>query len=388
MQSRTAALAALVVVAGLLTPTTPAVAQDGSGVPVTWKAIKDFPTGATRFDGELVGSRVYFLGFRAADGTSTDGSIWYYDLKKNKYVDTGIDMAVPISNYKVAALTDDNGLGLYTFGGRDANGDTSTVVQVFYPKSGATDVLESDPWPGQTPSGCVSLPATGVATADNTAYVMGGMSFSTSIPPCVDDVSSEVWAFNPKAAPGNRWTSQPKLKVARGYVTATVVGNQIYAIGGDLNDAGTLSAITTVEAAKVGKGKWNDAKYKDLPIACDETQAFGYTSGALAKTITIAGCGQWPNAVPDTLQYRIKADVWSTVGALNEARRNHAGVQVGGKSKHGLMAGGPQMYVFGGYSADGSTVLSSAEKGVVHCCLPAPAAPRAPGPIALSATVF
>ncbi len=32
---------------------------------------------------------------------------------------------------------------------------------------------------------------------------LGGVSFSTSVPPCVDDVSKQVWRFNPNAADGN-----------------------------------------------------------------------------------------------------------------------------------------------------------------------------------------
>ena len=88
----------------------------------------------------------------------------------------------------------------------------------------------------------------------------------------------------------------------------------------------------------------------------DETQAFGFSNGKLKNTVTVAGCGQWPNAVPDVLQLDTKANVWSVIGALNEARRNHAGVVIG-STNH------PQLYIVGGYSADGSTVLTSAEIG-------------------------
>jgi hypothetical protein len=335
-------------VAAASTDTAPAV-------DIGWKAGEDAPFAATRFDGETVGKRVYFLGFRTADN-GTDGSIWYYDIKKGKYVDTKVDMAVPISNYTVVPLEDKTGLGLYTFGGRTADGETTDVVQVFYPDSEKTKVIDTDPWPGTTPSDCVSMPATGVVAVKNKAYALGGNSFSTSIPACQDDNSKEVWSFDPKGKNGKKWKSEPSLKVARGYVSAVAVdGKTIYAIGGDVNEAGTLVPSDVVESWKIGSKKWSD-KPADLPMPCDETQAFAFDGGKLGGTITLAGCGQWPSAVPDVLQYDVAKDKWSTVGSLNEARRNHAGANIGSASK-------PKLFVFGGYGADGGTALLTSEIG-------------------------
>jgi hypothetical protein len=324
-------------------------------VAVNWSLGKPSPFGGTRFDGARVGKLVYYLGFRLADN-STDGSIWTYNIETKNFKDTGIDMAVPVTNYTVAVLEDNTGLGLYTFGGRTADGETSTTVQVFYPATGQTKVISADPWPGTTPSECVSLPATGVSVVDNTAYVVGGMSFSTSIPACIDDQSNEVWRFKPKASAGNRWSAMPSLKVARGYIATAVDGDRIYAIGGDVNEAGTLVASPVVESWKIGGNKWNDTNYKDLPVGCDETQAFAFSGGDLGGTITLAGCGQWPNAIPDVYQYNIGTNKWSIVGTLNEARRNHAGENIGSASA-------PKLFVLGGYSGDASTVLMSSEIG-------------------------
>jgi hypothetical protein len=335
-------------------------AQSSPNVAITWTEGAVSPVAATRWDGAVVGNKVYFLGFRAADN-STDGSIWYYDTDAQTYTDTGIDMAVAISNYTIAVLNDNTGLGLYTFGGRNAAGETTNVVQVFYPDTGTSQVLASDPWPGLTTTGCVTLAATGVTTkGKKAAYVVGGTSFSTSIPPCADDNSDEVWKFSPKAADGSKWSQQPSLNVARGYLAPSVVGKKLYAIGGNVNTAGTLTASQKVEGWKIGAAAWKDAPYADLPDgeACDETQAFGFAKGALAKTITLAGCGQWPLAKPDVVQYDIVADTWAVTGALNEARRNHAGVNIG-------TASSPELAVFGGYNLDGSATLATSEFGTV-----------------------
>ena len=335
-------------------------AQASPTVDITWTPGAVSPVAATRWDGARVDNKVYFLGFRAADN-STDGSIWTYDIDAQTYTDTGIDMAVAISNYSIAVLKDANGVGLYTFGGRNAAGETSTTVQVFYPDTGISQVLESDPWPGLTTTGCTSLAATGVTTiGKKAAYVLGGTSFSTSIPPCNDDSSDEVWKFDPMAADGAKWSQQPSLNVARGYIAPAVVGKKIYAIGGDINTAGTLSASPKVEAWRVGAAAWKDDPIPDLPEgkACDETQAFGFSRGPLAKTITLAGCGQWPLAIGDVQQYDVATKTWTGIGTLNEARRNHAGVNIGNQQA-------PVLAVFGGYNLDGSATLATSEFGTI-----------------------
>src|SRR5467141_942696 len=94
----------LLVAVGLLSSSVPALAaQRRAAAPnatVTWTTGTPVPFAATRWDGEYVQqqNRVYFLGFRASDNT-TDGSIWYYDVATDTYVDTGKNMPVPISNY-------------------------------------------------------------------------------------------------------------------------------------------------------------------------------------------------------------------------------------------------------------------------------------------------
>lgn len=297
------------------------------------------PFGGTRFDGERYAptNRIYFLGFRTF-GNATDGSIWYYDIAAKTYTDTGIDMAVPISNYGIASLTDANGVGLYVFGGRDNNNNIINTVQVFYPATGNTGIIATDPFPGTTPSGCVSLPANGVAAINNKAIVLGGASFSSS--GCVDDNSAQTWIFDPMAPAGSRWTQGQNLSQARGYITPAVLGADVYAIGGDVNVGGSLFAQPTVEASANGTGAWNPRA--PLTEPCDESQAFGFSSGFLANTIILAGCGQWPNAVPDVLQYDAGTDTWAIVGRLNDNRRNHAGARLG-------TAGSSPMYILGGY---------------------------------------
>jgi hypothetical protein len=330
----------------------PALAAPPAGPSVEWKFGPSSPFGGTRFDGEYVADqdRIYFPGFRTfAD--ITDGSIWYLDGATGTaptYVDTGIDMPVPVSNYQVAPLTDENGLGLYLFSGRDATPTVVDTVQVYYPATNTTAVIESDPWPGQSPSGCPTLPAMGVAVLDNKAYVLGGISFSSL--GCVDDNSAETWVFDPLAPAGSRWTAGPPLNLARGYIISAVLGGQVYAIGGDVNEAGALFAVQNVEAwDPAGGGGWDDAGVADVPVICGESQAFGFETGPYGGGIVLAGCGQWPNAVPDTYVYDSAADAWSFAGVVNDNRRNHAGVLIARNSN-------AVMYILGGFGEDSAFI--------------------------------
>jgi Kelch motif protein len=325
-------------------------------VSVTWSAGPTSPFAGTRFDGALVNGRVYFLGFRTV-GDATDGSVWYFDLATQTYVDTLVDMKAPISNYQIAVLRDPIGTGLYIFGGRDANAQILNLTQVYYPATNTAKIVTTDPWPGTTPSGCISLPAMGVATAANHAYVMGGVAFVTN--GCVlDENSAQTWVYDPMAPAGTRWTQGPDLNVARGYITPAVAHGRIYAIGGDVAAANPLlTAVRTVEAWTPPAGTWTNAP-RDLPVTggCDESQAFLVE---LPFSIVLAGCGQWPNAIPDTLSYNIPANTWSPAGALSIVRRNHAGALL-------TIGGRPRLYVLGGYA--GPTFvdpLDSSELGAI-----------------------
>ena len=59
----------------------------------------------------------------------------------------------------------------------------------------------------------------------------------------------------------------------------------------------------------------------------------------LCLLVVLAGCGQWPAALPDTYVYSSSSDTWSDVGAYNETRRNQAGALAG-----------TTMFVLGGYA--------------------------------------
>ncbi len=306
-----------------------------------------------RFDGEYFDSgngqtydqKVYFLGGRMAND-ATDGTVWRFDPLAGTYAMTGATLPVPISNYTVNLVQDSTGLGLYVFGGRDSAGGMRTEVQVYYPATNTSAIIATDPLPGPG-----RIPGNSVVV-DNKVYLFGGW----------DGVQmyATTYVFDPLAPAGSRWTQLPNLNLARGYIMGAAVDGRVYAIGGDTWDGANLIAQTTVEAlntANTGAG-WNDVGVADLPMGCDEAQAFGFDSSAThayAGMILTAGCGNWPGESVDSFAYDPTANTWdASFSDLNQARRNHAGVYIPVGAQAGL-------WVFNGRQGADTTILNSTE---------------------------
>lgn len=343
-------LIAVVVLILTAIPMTEAAPQDTPRGP--WLEYTPSPFNFWRFDAEYVTDtdRVYVLGGRLSDA-STDGSIWSFTVgRPGSWAYTGITLDTPISNYDIAMLNDDNGLGLYVFGGRTEDGTMTTDVQVYYPVTNTVATILTDPWPGLADDQTVTFPG-GVAVANNKAYAFGGFSGT--------GISAQTWVFDPLAPAGSRWTQGPDLGMARSYIaSATLVNRYVFAIGGDDWDGTQLIAQPIVEGLdtqNMGAG-WR--RLADLPPAssgiagCDENRAFGF-----GTSIFLAGCGQWnqvPSELADCFLYNALNNTWDSYPSLNQARRNHAGAlyQRGNRSA---------FYVLGGRQENDTNILNSSE---------------------------
>lgn len=316
----------------------------------SWQTAPNAPFAYTRFDAEYSSTTelVYFLGGRLADG-GTDGSVWTFDPVTGDYTDTGVDMATPISNYIIAPLVDGNGDEVFVvFGGRPTAGGVTNVVQGFYPHNNTAVTFTDDPYPVSTAPG-------GTAVHNNIAYVFGGFDGVAVI--------GNTYFFDILAAPGSRWTTGPTLTLPRSYMATAVVDNYIYAIGGNTFDGSSLISQSVVERLDTANPTaWDDAGVADLPLACDENHAFGFDSNAafdLAGSIIVAGCGQWPEELPESLLYDVANDSWDVAFPdLNLARRNHAAAFVADGTG---LDGQPGIWVWGGRQVDDTTVLSTPE---------------------------
>jgi len=322
-----------------------------------WQTAPDAPFAFTRFDGEYsVGTGlVYFLGGRLAAGT-TDGTIWSFNPATGLYANTGVAMPVPISNYEIARLVDGSGDEvLVVFGGRTGAGTVTTTVQGYYPVSNTTVTFASDPYPVATSPG-------GVAVVANKAYVFGGFDATAMI------ASTNI--FDILAAAGARWTAGPALGLARSYIATAVVDGFVYALGGASWDGAALHAVAIAERLDTASPvAWDDAGVADLPpvgpgpdFGCDEVKAFGFGAASpftLAGKIVVAGCGQWPNEIAQSMIYDVALNSWDTsFPVFNLTRRNHAGALVPTGPGSG---GNPGMWIWGGRQLSDATVLATPE---------------------------
>jgi len=308
-----------------------------------WQLAADAPFAFTRFDAEysLTTGHVY---------SNTDGSVWEFDPVTGVYTDTGVDMPVPISNYQIARLVEGGGDEvLVVFGGRPAAGGVVNTVQGYKPGTNTTvDYSGTDPYPVLTAPG-------GVAVVDNVAYVFGGFDGVATI--------SDTYIFDITATPGSRFTAGPAINQPRSYIANAVVDGVIYAMGGDDFDGAALLPLTITEKLDTASPTaWDDAGVVDLPIACDETQAFGFDSASgydLNNAVVIAGCGQWPNEIAEGLLYDVGTNSWDQgFPDINLARRNHAGAFI--PVSYGTV-GLPSMWIWGGRQGADTNVLITPE---------------------------
>ncbi len=302
-----------------------------------------------RFDGEYFAGtgKVYFLGGRMADG-STTGAVYSFDAVAGTYAATGATMPTPISNYDVCLLEDDYNLpggdtwGMYIFAGRVASGANTNVVQVYYPNSNTVRTVTTDPFPGLISGNMYSAQASIVY--NNKAYVFGGfyaVGYLTTV---------QTWVFDPLAGSGAKWTQLSDLPWNRAYIAGAVVDSMIYAIGGDTANLNAAALFATVDCAVLNG---NDPGSSWVPIASlpqitDETRAFGFNYDSPYEypgQIITAGQGQWSSETPVCYRYDVSADAWNSFPNLNFARRNHAGAFIPGDQNSG---GIPGMWVWNG----------------------------------------
>ena len=172
----------------------------------------------TRFDGEYFPgtNKVYFLGGRLADGTTT-GAIWSYDPVTQTYANMGVGLQIAISNYDVVYLRDNWNLvagdtyGLYVVGGRMSTGVMTRAVQVYYPRSNTVRTVTTDPYI-DTVGGQPPVPGA-IYGCGGKLYAFGGL---TTLAGATPYVSVRSYVYDPLATAGTRWTRLGDLGVGRG----------------------------------------------------------------------------------------------------------------------------------------------------------------------------
>src|SRR5207249_1311482 len=126
---------------------------------------------------------------------------------------------------------------------------------------------------------------------NNKLYIFGGFtSLGTG------SVFTDTWQFDPMAPSGQKWTQLTTANLNRGraYMAGAVLDGKIYAIGGDVWDAGSrnLSPVVDVERMDPLAPSPSWARMTDLPTARGDLGAWAYDSSTnyeISGHIAVAG---------------------------------------------------------------------------------------------------
>lgn len=323
-------------------------------------------SGFARFSGQYYGAtnRIYFLGGRLEDN-STTGIVFYFDLQTRTYAATGATMPTPVSNYYISPVANDgngHGLGLYVIAGRDNAGTNINTVQVYYPQDNTVATMTADPLPVGTAVRAVG----GQAVVNDKIYVFGGFSGTTMF--------TETYRYDPALAAGSRWTNlNCPLPSGRSYIASAVVGNKIYALGGD-EYTSTLVPIadTLVLDTNNLAACWQDGAMADLPTGNGDAQAIyvpdGYLGGSAGGIFMVGGYWPTPGPYRWVFRYDMATDTWENFPQMVNfdpatGRRNYALAYVPDvvlkNGTHGLGDGVPGIWAFGGFDGSGTNAMSN-----------------------------
>jgi PKD repeat protein len=298
-------------------------------------------------------NRVYILGGRR-ESNDTTGVVFYFDLDTRTYASTGSTLDTPISNYYVSQVEDGlgHGPGLYAIAGRDNAGTMINDVQVYYPDDNTVDTISAAPFPG------TARLIGGQAVVDNQIYVFGGFDGASMF--------ADTWVYSPTA---QAWTDlNCDLPTPRSYIATAVVGDLIYAIGGDEFDGSGLIPLndTVVFDTANPSACWQDGLMADLPEANGDAAAVYVDEGYLGGGVYVVG-GYWPPPGPYrwVFRYDVATDTWEEFPELvipepATGRRNQALVYVPSSAGTlGIGDGVPGMWTFGGYDGSGTNASTN-----------------------------
>ena len=198
---------------------------------------------------------------------------------------------------------------IYVVGGK-VDGDVDDGVELYDPKNSSWTQLASMTAP-RIGHGCVAL--------DGKLYAVGGSGAGTSEVP----VGYTAEVYDPQA---DRWQPLADMSTVRCGLTLAAVGGKIYAIGG-YSEVETAE-VSSVEAYDPQLGAW-------APVADMSVEREWHASVVLDGKIYAMG-GAPLNFAQATMQatvevYDPQADSWQRVASMPQGRCDHAAAAMGGK---------------------------------------------------------
>jgi len=211
-------------------------ASAASAAPQGWSPGTTAPTPIVRAAGAWFAptGRFFAMGGRSTDVAGSDlMNPLEYDPTTGNWATKAGTFPDNQNNNMVVGVLDEGGTPyIFCVGGSAAGAATATTaVRRYDPVLDVITTVATDPWSGAPAN---TLPGGG-AVFNNKLYVFGGFTINIGM-------TSEIWEFDPAAAPGARWTMKTSsLPVPVGYVPAATVGGNIYVAGGATFSAGLLA---------------------------------------------------------------------------------------------------------------------------------------------------
>jgi hypothetical protein len=284
-------------------------------VPDSWAAGPDLPTPLVRAVGVYfpADGNFYSVGGRTSDAAGSD---FQHVLKYNPGTNTWTQNVTllpdnTMNNMACGVLTVSGTPLIYCVGGSAAAQTTATARVFFY--NPATDTVTTltagDNWPGDA-AGTI-LPG-GFAVVSNKLYILGGFNINVAS-------TNQIWAFDPTAAVGAKWTQLMNTPVGIMYAPTAAIGGIIY-VGGASDFVGGLVTDNTTSFS-FNPGTNTIGVIAAIPRATGETRALTYNG----KMLVMGGGRVAPNPSNQVDIYDPGTNTWTTVTpvpAFVTARRN------------------------------------------------------------------
>jgi N-acetylneuraminic acid mutarotase len=276
--------------------------------PDAWRTAQaKAPTPRTEVTAALFGSKAYVIGGLTADDKPSN-AVELFDLTTEQWSQ---GPSLPATAHHTTALVFDN--KLYVIGGFAAR-STSNPTDAVY-------VFDGQSWQAG-----VSLPepigAHAAAVLNGRIYVVGGVvkgSHHRSTPKMYSLGTTE-----------KTWREEPAMTVPRNHLTAGVIGNKLYAVGGR-ND--TSMTLTVAEVYDPLTKVWSQAA--DLP-----TGRSGIAAAVLHDKLYVFGGESSQKTFDEAEVFDPLTDKWQSLEPM-PASRHGLGAVTRGNSIY-LFLGGPQ----------------------------------------------
>ena len=329
----------------------------------TWSAGPDMPTVLVRAVGVYfpTDGNFYTVGGRTAD---TAGSDFQHVLKFNTMSNTWSQMGVTLpdnsmNNMACGVLTVSGTPLIYCVGGSFAGGTAGTGrVFSYNPATDTATTLTGDDWPGAM--GTI-LPG-GFAETGNKMYILGGFNINVAS-------TNQIWAFDPTAAVGAKWTLAP-VTTPEGimYAPTAAIGGIIYVGGASDYQGGTV--VDTTNSFSFTPATNTIGSITAIPRATGETRGLNFNG----NMYVMGGGRVAPNPSTEVDIYNPGTNTWSLGVPFITPRRNFPTDTNG--TNH--------IWLSGGYASDGITPLASME---IFTCAQASPTPTPTATATATATV-